>query len=133
MSFYTYVNQFGSRIFHKYVENDVTKMEVVKAYPISLYVKGKRDNRYNGFKGEKLSKIEFTSIHDAQEFIKEYQNMQEIHGQTNLLYQFISHTYPKDIQFDISKIKILGIDIETAYWNYKYKRDRLIQIRKKSK
>lgn len=113
--YYTYVDQIGSRIFHKYVENNKSKMDVVKEYPISLYVKGKRDNTYIGFMGEKLSKIDFTSIYDAQDFIKEYQSIQEIYGQTNLLYQFISHSYPGDIHFDITKIKILGIDIETAY------------------
>lgn len=115
MTFYSFIDQIGSRIFHKYVENGKTKMEVVSDFPISLFVKGKRENTYTGFMGEKLSRVEFSNIRDAQEFIKEYQSMQEIHGQTNLLYQFISHTYPKDIQFDVTKIKILGIDIETAY------------------
>jgi DNA polymerase elongation subunit (family B) len=115
MNFYTFADQIGSRIFHKFIENGKQKTEVVSDFPISLFVNGKRDNTYTGFMGEKLSKVEFSNIRDAQEFIKAYQSMQEIHGQTNLLYQFISHTYPKDIQFDITKIKIMGIDIETAY------------------
>lgn len=113
--FYTFIDQIGSRIFHKFVENGKSKMEVISDFPISLYVKGKRENKFTGFMGEKLSRVEFSNIRDAQEFIKEYQPMQEIHGQTNLMYQFISHTYPKDIHFDVTKIKILGIDIETAY------------------
>jgi DNA polymerase elongation subunit (family B) len=115
--FYLFVGASGARIFHKYIDSaGQKKSEVIRSFPIHLYVQGKeRSDSSRGLMGEILNKVEFSEIDDAQEFIKEYQSIQRIHGQTNLLYQFISHRYPETVSFDFKKITILAIDIETAY------------------
>lgn len=117
MSFYTSVDKIGDKIFHRFIDNQGNrKSQVVKTFPISLYVQGKETkNSCKGIMGEILNPVEFSIISEAEEFIENYKNVQDIYGQTNLLYQFISLEYPNDIQFDFNQIKIFNFDIETSY------------------
>jgi DNA polymerase elongation subunit (family B) len=114
--FYTFVDQQGSRMFHRYWGSDERKIEVIEGFPIELFIEGKRRDS-KGLHGESLSRIEFNSIDDAMEFIREYKDISPIHGQTSLPHQFIAHRYPSEIEFDISKFVIANIDIETKFDN----------------
>jgi hypothetical protein len=87
---------------------------VVKSFPIELFVKD-NSGQFKGVLGENLSKIEFDDIQEAMSFIKEYRDVQDIYGQTDMLYQFLAHEYPDEIEFDFKKISVLAFDIETAY------------------
>lgn len=115
--FYTYAEQIGNRIFHRYIDsNGKSKSEIVKSFPIELYVKSNRDKVDSfGLMGEKLGKVEFDDIVEASGFFREYKDLQEIYGQTNFLYQFLAHTYPDNIQFDIKQIPIMFIDLECSF------------------
>ena len=120
MAFYTNVNQIGNKILHRYVDDSgKSKIEIIKEFPLHLYVKQRPQNtsRSNtvSLMGDPLIPIDFNNISDARDFLKEYQDTQDVFGQTQFLYQFIANRYKKDISFDFSKIKILVIDIETAY------------------
>lgn len=117
MAHYVFVDQISDRIFHRYVDDAGNhKSEVLKGFPIVLYVRGKKTSTSSSsLMGEVLNPITFTSISDAQDFIKTNQSVQEVYGQTNLMYQFINHRYNQDITFDFNKIRVLAIDIETAY------------------
>lgn len=118
--FYTNVEQVGNRIFHRYVDDSgKSKMETIKEFPLQLYVKKRPQNsspaKTVSLMGDPLIPVDFDNISDAREFLKEYQDTQDIFGQTQFLYQFIANRYKDNISFDFSKIKILVIDIETAY------------------
>ena len=120
MAFYTNVDQYGNRIFHRYVDdNGNSKSEIVKNFPFQLFVKSGSHNKTKSnmvsLMGDLLIPVDFDNISDAREFVKEYQETQDIFGQTQFLYQFIATKYKENISFDFSKIKILIIDIETAY------------------
>lgn len=118
--FYTNVEQVGNRIFHRYVDDDgKSKSEVVKGFPLQLFVKKRPQNtapaKTVSLMGDPLIPVDFDNISDAREFLKEYQDTQDVFGQTQFLYQFIANRYKETISFDFSKIKILVIDMETAY------------------
>lgn len=115
MKFYTYANQIDSKIYHRYIDGERSYIEVIKDFPIDLYVKN-TNGQYRSLLGDKLSKIEFNDISSARKFIYDQNKAQEVFGQTNLLYQFLGKTYDH-IEFDIKKIRILMIDIETSYSN----------------
>jgi DNA polymerase elongation subunit (family B) len=113
---YIFAKQVGNRIFHRYIDTDgLIQNEVVKSFPIELYIQSNKRIDSNGLMGENLSKIEFDDIADASGFYREYKDIQEIYGQNNFLYQFLSKRYPDNIQFDIHKIPIMIIDLECAY------------------
>lgn len=108
---YTFVDIVGSRIFHRYWDNG-PKQEVTDSFPIQLFIKGKRQDSVGLF-GETLSRIDFTDISDAREFVSEHSDVTPIFGQTSFAHQFISNTYPGDVMFDMSHFKIVVFDIET--------------------
>jgi DNA polymerase elongation subunit (family B) len=114
--FYTFADQQGSRIFHRYWDGKARQIEVIDSFPIELFIEGRRKDAI-GLRGESLSRMEFTSINDAQEFIREYKDVAAIHGQTSLVHQFLAYRYPDEIEFDISKFVIANIDIETKFEN----------------
>jgi DNA polymerase elongation subunit (family B) len=60
------------------------------------------------------------SINEAKEFIKRYREVEEfpIYGNSRYLYQYIAEQHPEEeIRYDVSKIRVFTIDIETAAEN----------------
>lgn len=115
MKFYTFVDIRGSRIFHRYVEDGKHYQEVIDKFPIELFMENDNTIDSYGLMGEKLSKIEFSEIREAKEFINNYKSVTSIYGQTSLAHQFITRTYPDKIEFNINDVVIANIDIETAF------------------
>lgn len=113
-SHYTFVDIIGSRIFHRYWDGKESKLEVTSSFPIELFIKGRQADSTSIY-GEKLSKINFTDISDAREFVKEHSDVAEIYGQTSFAHQFIAQRYPGEIKFSINHFKIVGVDIETEF------------------
>ena len=74
MKFYTFVDIRGSRIFHRYVEDGKHYQEVIDKFPIELFMENDNTIDSYGLMGEKLSKIEFSEIREAKEFINNYKS-----------------------------------------------------------
>lgn len=137
MAFYTFVKQVGDKILHRFVDGSGhRKTEAVRGFPINLYVKTTESKATTrSLYGDPLAAVNFSDVSDASNFVREYRDTQDIFGQTNLAYQFISHKYPNQIAFDFNKIKTLIIDIETAYDSkpvMKYNDDHTVKVRNKS-
>lgn len=114
MAFYTFCERVGNRIYHRYVGDDNRRyQEIVGEFPIELFIKGQGEDR--SLFGDVLSKVSFDQISDAQDFIKRYEDVTPVFGQTALAYQFISNKYPGIIDFDFTKFRILNFDIETRF------------------
>jgi DNA polymerase elongation subunit (family B) len=83
----------------------------------TLYVKTKKDSKYRTLSGEEVEAINPGTVKDCREFYKKYDDIDgfEIYGNDRYIYQYISEKYPEDeIKFDISKIKLVTLDIEVA-------------------
>ncbi len=110
--FYTFVDRMGPRVFHRFVDDQGKRHEeIITGYPIELFTPGKTDDA-KSLTGNSLSRISFSDIKDASEFVKNYKDAMPIYGQTSFAHQFISYQYPQDIEFDVSKFVILNFDIE---------------------
>lgn len=86
MAFYTFLEQVGNRIFHKYIDSKGNfKTEIIKEFPISLFVKTKDIKKASSksLYGDSLVSVDFNSISDARDFVREYQDIQEIY-RTNI-------------------------------------------------
>ena len=115
-SFYTNVQLIGNQFLVRGVENG-KRFETRDEFFPTLFVKTKKDSKYRTLGGEKVEPIKPGTVRDCREFYSKYEGVDgfEIYGNDRYIYQYISEKYPEDeIKFDISKIKLVTLDIEVA-------------------
>ena len=116
MRFYTNVQLIGNQFLVRGVENG-KRFETRDEFFPTLFVKSKKDSKYRTLGGEVVEPINPGTVRDCREFYKKYDEIDgfEIYGNDRYIYQYISEKYPEDeIKFDISKIKLVTLDIEVA-------------------
>lgn len=112
--FYTNVAIRGNRILHRGYENGVAFSEEVSFQPC-LFVPSQKTSIWKTLDGKSVEPMLLDSIDSAREFIEKYKDVKSypIYGNTDYIYQFISSEYPKDMDYDMSKMRIAYLDIET--------------------
>ena len=115
MKFYTSVNQYGNNILVRGVNNGKKVQDRVNFKP-SLFFKSKKESGYKSLFGDNLEELKFESISEARDYVSRYKEVENfpIFGNTNYTYQYITKTFPDNIEFDITQIKIWSLDIETS-------------------
>ena len=116
MRFYTNVQLIGNQFLVRGVENG-KRFETRDEFFPTLFVKTKKDSKYRTLSGEKVEPVKPGTVRDCREFYSKYEGVDgfEIYGNDRYIYQYISEKYPEDeIKFDISKIKLVTLDIEVA-------------------
>lgn len=117
MAFYTFCDKVGSKIFHRYVDDDGRRHQrIVTDFPIQLFIKGQGDAV--SLYGDRLVRRDFTDIKEASEFLRRMKDVSPVYGQTSLVHQFLAHKYPGIIEFDFTKYRVLNFDIETRFDGY---------------
>lgn len=114
--FYTNVQMIGNQFLVRGVENGKRFETRDEFYP-TLFVKTKKQSKYKTLNGEFVEPVKPGTVKDCREFYSKYENVDgfEIHGNDRYICQYISEKYPEnEIKFDISKIKLLTLDIEVA-------------------
>jgi len=115
MLFYTNIYTRGNNIYFRGFKDGKRVNEKVPFQPV-FYLRTGKETPYKSLLGEKLEKKKFESIDQARQFLKTYKDVSNfpIYGNYNFAYQFISKLFPNDIEFDISLMKMVTIDIETT-------------------
>ena len=116
MKFYTNVQLIGNQVLVREVDNGVRK-EYRDEFSPTLFVKSKKNTKYKTLNGESVEPIKPGTIRDCREFFKKYEDVDgfSVYGNDRYIYQYISEKYPQDeIKFDISKIKLVTLDIEVS-------------------
>ena len=119
MRFYTNVALIGNQILFRGYENGKHVMYKEEYFP-TLFVPSKKQTQYKTLEGAYVEKISPGSVRDCREFYKKYENVDgfKIYGNDRYIFQYISDKYPEDeIKFDITKVKLVTIDIEVASEN----------------
>ena len=119
MKFYTNVEQAGNRLLVRGYEGGQPFSYRVPFSP-TLYVPTKNYSEWRTLEGDCVEPINMGSINEAKEFIKKYKEVEEfpIYGNSRYLYQYIAQEHPEEeIRYDVSKIRVFTIDIETAAEN----------------
>ncbi len=89
-------------------------------YSPTLFVKSNKTTEHKTLEGDFVEPIKPGTVRDCRDFYKKYDGVEgfKIYGNDRYVYQYISDKYPEDeIKFDISKIKLVTIDIEVASEN----------------
>jgi DNA polymerase elongation subunit (family B) len=116
MRFYTNVQLIGNQFLVRGVENG-KRFETRDEFFPTLYVKTKKDSKYRTLSGDAVEPVKPGTVRDCRDFYGKYESVDgfEIYGNDRYIYQYISDKYPEDeIKFDISKIKLVTLDIEVA-------------------
>jgi len=119
MKFYTNVQMIGNRFLVRGYDNGEHVMFKEEYYP-TLFVKSSKKTKYKTLEGEYVGEVKPGTVRECREFYKKYDGVDgfKIYGNDRYVYQYISDKYPEDeIKFDITKIKLLTLDIEVASEN----------------
>lgn len=117
MKFYTSVSRKHNHIHYRGYENGQSVQKKIFYQPTLFETyRGKEDTGYRGLYGEKLIPISFDNMREANNHIRDYQNVsgKPIHGQNNFVLQFLSTEFSRNITFDRNIVKVATIDIEVA-------------------
>jgi len=116
MRFYTNVKKIGNNIYVRGYENNKRFIDKIDYQP-TLFLRTQEATKYKTLQGEYLKPINPGSIWETRQFIERYKGIDnfQIFGDISPVNQYISDNYPEEnIEFDINKIKIYIIDIETT-------------------
>jgi DNA polymerase elongation subunit (family B) len=116
--FYTNIQLLGDKVLYRGYETD-EQVTIKDEFSPTLFVKSNIETKYKTLNGIYVQPIKFSGVREARDFIKKYEGVDnfEIYGNDRFLYQYISKHFPDEIQYDISKIKLVTIDIETTSEN----------------
>ena len=116
MRFYTNVHQRFNEILVRGYENG-KHFTLREEFNPTFYVPSKKKSKYKTLDGKSVEPIKPGKISDCKDFIEKYSNIEgfAVYGNDRYICQYISEKYSEDeIKFDISKIKLVTIDIEVA-------------------
>ena len=116
MRFYTNVQMIGNQFLVRGYDNGEHVM-FREEYSPTLFVPSKKKTKYKTLEGDYVEPIQPGSVNDCREFYKKYDGVEgfKIYGNDRYVCQYISDKYPDDeIKFDINKIKLVTLDIETT-------------------
>ena len=93
-------------------------MEKTVFHP-TLFLPSKKESKYKTLDGRNVQPVKPGTMRDCREFVEQYSNVSgtQVYGFERYLYQFLSEQYPGDIEYDIDKIKLWSLDIETSSEN----------------
>ena len=119
MKFYTNVQLIGNKFLVRGYDNG-EHVQFRDDYNPTLFVPSKKESKYRTLEGERVEAIQPGFVRDCREFYKKYQDVEgfKIYGNDRYVSQYISDMYPEDeIKFDISKIRLVTLDIEVKSEN----------------
>ena len=114
MRFYTNVTPYGDNLLVRGFENGERFEDRISWTP-RLYLPTRGESKYKSLDGKKLAPKTYTSIKDARQAIRRYQDHKNfIYGTDRFQYQYISDAYPGYVKYDREKLRIYTIDIEVT-------------------
>ena len=117
MSFYTSVTRYGNKILYRGYSSKGTRETKKVNFEPTLYIQSKKqESGWKSLYGHVVDPIQFPSMSEAGEFVKQYQDIEnfKIFGNTNFVAQFVAEEFPAIIDFDPKLIDVGNIDIEVA-------------------
>ncbi len=118
MDFYTHVHSYGNNLL---VRGYADGLPVKKKVPFepTMYVPSKEPTGWTTIEGHHVKPVRPGSIKDTKDFMSKFEDVSnfKVYGNNNLIYQFISDTWTKDIRYDKDVMRIIGLDIETTVEN----------------
>lgn len=116
LNFYTSVERRGGYILYRGVRGGRRVFEKHKFSP-TLYIKNpNKDTGWRSLYGDPVEPIKFETMKQANSFIEQYEDVEAFSyfGMEKYEYQYIVENFRGEIAYDMSKINVVSIDIETT-------------------
>ena len=110
--FYTNVQPQGNYIALRGVDEHGLTFQRKVRYDPTLYVPAQRKSDWKTLDGKPVAPVKWGNMRESRQAMRTYG--QDVYGVDQFQYSFISDKYPGMIDYDISKVKIAYIDIETS-------------------
>jgi DNA polymerase elongation subunit (family B) len=112
---YTSVKQIGNNIYVRGYDNGEHYKDKIEYYP-TFFVRSKNPTEYKTLQGQYVAPVNPGTIKECRNWLDQYKEVEgfDIYGNENAIYQYISDAFSDEIEFDINKIKLVTIDIETT-------------------
>ena len=119
MSFYTSVVRYGKSMLYRGYDNHGNRVTRKDHFNPEFFVPSKKDTGWHGLDGYPVGSVSFDSMREAKNWLEQYKDVQsfKVYGNPNYIHQYLTHKFPRDIEFDRDKINVSTIDIETEYDN----------------
>ena len=115
--FYINVIQHGNQLLVREIKNGKRGSRKIKWQP-KLYVPSPVGSEWKTLNGQPLEPINFKSIKEARNFIQMHQDTPDaVYGLDNYQYVYIGEEYSDDINWEMSKMLTITLDIEVACEN----------------
>jgi len=118
MRFYTNVNVVGDSVYVRGYDGN-KRFDLKAPYHPYLFVNTNKKTNYVTLDGKAVDKIQFENVKSARDFADNYSHVDgfKIHGSNLFTYQSIYDMYPGEITYDVDRINIVSLDIETSTLN----------------
>ena len=115
--FYTNVQPFGNYIALRGVDSDGRSFQDKIRYEPTMFVESHKPQnpQWKTLDNRMVAPVKWGSMKDSRQAIKEYGG--SVYGFDQFQYSFISEKFPGLVNYDMSKIKVAYIDIETSSEN----------------
>jgi DNA polymerase elongation subunit (family B) len=113
LDFYTNVSLQGGRICAIGYEDGI-RVQRQLPYEPYLFLPTTKPTKYKSIHGQPLEKRQFNTVTEVKQFIKTFDEVNgfSYFGIDRWVYQYIHDNFDETINYDVSLIKIAGIDIE---------------------
>jgi DNA polymerase elongation subunit (family B) len=113
MKFYTACALKGNKVLVRGYDNGVRFTDTI-AYKPSLYIKSDSQSKYRTLNNVNVKRMKFDTLYDCRQFLDQYRDLDDcpIYGNTDFVTQYLMETYPTEVEYDLSKIKVAYLDLE---------------------
>ena len=120
MRFYTYARQYGNNILVRgWDDKKGGHFQEKVPFKPTMYLPSKKETGYQTLDGVNVAPIQPGNIKETRAFIDQYSGVDgtQVYGMERFLYQYLAEDYDGEIDYDVEKIKLWSLDIETASEN----------------
>ena len=117
MQFYTFARVYGDNILLRgWDDKEGGHFKKKVPFQPTLFLPTVKETGFHTLDGMNVQPVQPGTIRQCRDFLNEYSGVDgtKVYGFNRFLYQFLAEEYPQEVQYDINKIKLWSLDIETA-------------------
>ena len=120
MRFYTFARQYGNNILVRgWDDEEGGHFNKKVPFKPTMFLPTNKPTKHKTLDGVPVAPIKPGTIKETRNFIDTYSGVDgtKVYGMERFIYQYLAEDYQDEIEYDLDKIKLWSLDIETASEN----------------